>query len=237
MKIKLFLLILSINITCAFAQYNGKSFSIGLNGVYTTSAKIYLNPYSSDQILRNSSFPLADIFNPAITFRYRLNHDILFGFSTEYMKKSASGSNLTVIQGIKTRDISVDDGFVLIPLEFSIYYFLPFSTDRFKFLMGGGFGIYFGKQTRSFGDESISTINRKFAYGINVSISMDYILYDNISIHSEMKFRDPQFNVTSQYAKQQVNYMGSIVTVAQDTFDSKINVDGVTFLAGIAFMF
>lgn len=237
MKIKLILLFAILNLTLAYGQYNGKSFSVGINGIYTTSAKIYLNPYSSDQLLRNSSFPLSDIINPAVYFRYRFNEDILLGFSTEYMKKTASGNNLTVIQGVRTRNISVNDGFVLVPLEFSIYYFLPFSTERFKFLMGGGFGIYIGKQIRNFGDESVSTINRKFAYGINVSISMDYILLENISIHSEMKFRDPQFIVTSKYAKQVVNYNGSMVRVAQSTFDSKINVDGVTFILGAAFMF
>lgn len=237
MKFKLLLSVLIFSISSAYCQYNGKEFSFGVNGVYTTGAKIYLNPYSSDQLLRNYSFPLSDIINPAVDFRYRLNDDILFGFSSEYMKKIASGNSITVIQGIRTRNIEVNDGYILIPLEFSVYYFLPFSTERFKFLMGGGFGIYFGSQIRNFGDESVTTIQRKFAYGIQVAISMDYVLYENISIHSEMKFRDPQFIVTSQYDKQQVNYRGSIVSVAQKTFDSKINVDGVTFILGAAYMF
>ncbi len=52
-----------------------------------------------------------------------------------------------------------------------------------------------------------------------------------------MKFRDPQFTVKSKYSKKEVNYNGNIIRIAQDTFDSKINVDGVTFILGLAFHF
>jgi hypothetical protein len=220
-----------------YAQYNGNKISIGVNGVYTTTALIYLYPYSSDIILRNTSFSLVDIINPAIDIRYRLTENIIVGFSTEYMRKTAPGYNLTVIAGNRTEDIQVEDGFLLIPFELSAYYSLPFSTDKFKFLMGGGAGYYYGEQIRNFSSISVSNVQRKFAYGIQVSVSADYILYNNISLHSELKFRDPQFIVTSKYNKQQAYYQGTTIRVAQNTFDSKINVNGVTFILGAAFMF
>ncbi|NWF88646.1 MAG: hypothetical protein HXY50_04195 [Ignavibacteriaceae bacterium] len=219
-----------------YAQFN-KKFGITLSAVYNTSANIYLSPNSSDVILRNNSFLIEDIFNPSVDFRYRLSDEIFLGLNAEYMTSTATGPNLTVFQGISTVAISVEDGFVLIPLELSIHYLLPFSTDHFKFLMGGGIGYYIGSHIRRFGDVEVTNVDRKTAYGIHVSLSMDYLIKDFISVRGEMKFRDPQFNVKSKYSKQEVNYNGSIIKLAQESFDSKINVDGVTFILGLAFHF
>jgi outer membrane protein W len=233
-KIFLFLLLFTVFTN---AQSDFKRLSIGLNGVYTTTAQIYLNPNSSDPILRNYSFEISDIFNPALDIRYRITDEIIVGLSTEYMKATASGPNLTVFSGTSTVTIDVDDGFLLIPIELSGYYILPFSTEKFKFLMGGGAAYYYGKHIRKFGDANVTTLSRDFAYGIQVSVSMDYLLRDNITIHSEMKFRDPQFKLTSSYDSQEVNYNGQQILIAQKTFDSKIDVDGVTFILGVSFLF
>lgn len=222
--------------SCTSAQFN-KTFGVSLIAVYNTSASIYLSPNSSDVILRNNSFIIEDIFNPAIDFRYRLTESIFLGFNTEYMISTSVGQNLTVFLGSSTVTIDVEDGFKLIPLELSAYYLLPFSTERFKFLMGGGLGYYIGSHVRKFGDVQVSNAERKAAYGIHVSISMDYLVKDFVSVRSEMKFRDPQFNVKSKYSSRVVNYNGNIINLAQDSFDSKINVDGVTFILGMAFHF
>ncbi len=234
---KYFIILVIFYSSSIFAQFNGKKFSVGVNAVYTTGAKIYFNPYSSDPILRNNSFSVGGILNPAIDFKYRFSEQILFGLSTEYMSKTSVGYNITVLDGNRTYDLPVNDGFKLIPIEVSIYYFLPFSTERFKFLMGAGAGYYLGERIRNFGNEKIENVERKFAYGIQVSVSMDYALFENISLHYEMKFRDPQFIVKSRYLNSQVEYNGKTYDVVQDTFDSKVNVDGVTFILGAAFMF
>jgi len=236
MKTKIAAIIVIIFSTNAFAQFN-KTFGISVNAVYNTSASIYLSPNSSDIILRNNSFLIENIFNPSIDFRYKLSESIILGFNTEYMTSSSIGPNLTVFLGNSTVTINVEDGFSLIPLELSAYYLLPFSTERFKFLMGGGIGYYIGSHVRKFGDVEVSNAERKAAYGFHVNISMDYLIKDFISVRGEMKFRDPQFTVKSKYSKKEVNYNGSIIRLAQDTFDSKINVDGVTFILGLAFYF
>ena len=233
-KIALLISLISIPI---YPQFNGNSFSVSVNAVYTTSAKIYLSPNSSDEILRNNSFPLTDIINPSIDIRYRLYDDVIIGLSMEYMKHTQFGKNLTVFVGNNTQTIIVEDGFELIPIELSIHYLMPFSTDKFKFLMGGGGAYYIGSQIRKFGDENVSNIERKAAFGIQVSAGMEYLIRSNISFRTEMKFRDPQFTVKSKYNKQLVQYLGSTITLAQDSFDSKINVDGVTFIVGISYQF
>lgn len=217
------------------AQYNIEKFSFGISGVYTTSAKIFLNPNSSDEVLRNNFFPLEDILNPAIDIRYRLNKNILFGLSTEYLKKSSAGPNLTVFSDGVTVNINVDDGFILVPVELSAYYFLPFSTEQFIFLMGGGIGYYHGEQIRNFGDAEISNIERSFAYGIHVALSTDYVIRDFFSVRLELKFRDPQFSIRSEYNKTEVTYDGTTILLPQKSFESKINVDGIAYLLALVF--
>lgn len=103
--------------------------------------------------------------------------------------------------------------------------------------MGGGAGYYIGSHIRKFGDAEVSNVERKAAYGIHVHLTMDYLINDFVSLRGEMKFRDPQFTVKSKYSKLEVNYNGNIIRLAQESFDSKINVDGVTFVLGIAFYF
>jgi hypothetical protein len=153
------------------------------------------------------------------------------------MKATAAGPNLTAFVGNSTITINVTDGFLLIPLEFSGYYILPFSTEKFKFLMGGGVGYYYGKHIRNFGDASVKAISRNFAYGIQVSVSMDYMILENLSVHSAMKFRDPQFRVENAYNELEVNYNNQKIILAQRTFTSKIDINGVTFILGFSFMF
>jgi hypothetical protein len=220
-----------------FSQFNGNRFSVGINGVYTTTARVYLNPNSSDVTLRNQYFLLEDILNPALEIRYRLTDPLIIGVNIEKMKKTKIGPNLRVFFGSTTREIDIEDGFNMIPVELTLYYLLPFSTEKFKFLMGGGGGYYFGGHIRKFGDAEIENVERKAAYGIHVSISMEYLVRQNIVIHTEMKFRDPQFSLKSRYTKDSVNYQGVTIQLPQELFDSKINVDGVTFVIGAAINF
>ncbi len=219
-----------------FAQDN-KKFILGVNAVYTTSAQIYLYPYSSDPVLRNSSFPISNIFNPGIYIKYKLSNDILLGINTEYMTTTSSGNNLTVLSGNRTVTITVQDGFRMIPVELSIYYLLPFSLERWKFMMGGGAAYYYGQHIRLFGDDQVSSTETQIAYGIQVSVSMDYYLTEDILLHGGMKFRDPQFVVNNTYDKKTFNYQGNEFEIAQDSFTSKINVDGVAFDLGLAYQF
>lgn len=219
------------------AQYNNRNFSIGLNAVYTTSAKLFLNPNSPVVIERNASFDFEDIFNAAINFRYKLIEDLFLDFNTEYMEKTAVGKNERVFMNGGIRFIEVEDGFKLIPFELSLYYLLPFSTDRFKFLMGGGGALYYGSQIRKFGNAEVSTVKRKTAFGIQVAVEMDYLIKENISINTQMKFRDPQFVVRNKYSKDKYILNGQEVQILENEFDTKINVDGITFVLGVAYHF
>jgi outer membrane protein W len=227
---------LVLNITELFAQIRYKNFSVSLNGNYTTTAKIYLNPNSTEVDLKNRYTEVSDIFSPSVDIRYSIAEDILIGFSTEYLYK-ISPLFITVIGPGGIESISINDGFRLIPFEVSAYYLMPFSNDKFKFLIGGGLAYYYGSHIRKFGDEEISNIKREFAYGIQVSTSADYMINELLSVRGEMKFRDPEFETTNRYNKITVSYNGQIIRLGQDKFDSKINIDGITFILGLAVHF
>lgn len=204
-------------------------------GNYTTTAKIYLFPLSSDPVIRNYSFPLEHIFSPAFELRYKVSDELYFSLGVEFMKTAEPGRNLTVTTGSVTSSVIVDDGFELIPVEFNLSYLLPFSTDVFKFNMYGGVGYYLGKITRSFGDAQLELVDRRTAFGIQVGVSLDYFIRNNLSLFAAMKFRDPQFNVISKYNSTIVNYDGYTYYLPQDPVETKINVDGVTFSFGTSY--
>jgi hypothetical protein len=225
--------LLSLN---AFPQYD-KKFSIGINFIYTTDARIFLHPNAADPFERTTEFDLSGINSPGINFRYKLLEELYLDLDLEYLKKTGTGLNeQAYINGILS-DINVEDGFRMIPVELSIYYLLPFSTDNLKFLMGGGGGYYYGSMIRKFGSLDVSTIKRKIAYGIQVSVDMEYVLLQDFSVRAEMKFRDPQFTVSNHYNKQEFSYEGNMVRIARQDFETKINVYGVNFLFGFVYHF
>jgi hypothetical protein len=153
------------------------------------------------------------------------------------MTKTDFGSSLRVFINNTVSTIDIEEGFKLIPVELSLHYLLPFSTESFKFLMGGGGGYYFGEHVRKIGDAEVEAVERESAFGIHVSISMEYLIRDNVGLRTEMKFRDPQFNLTNRYTKEQVNFQGATINLPQNNFSTKINVDGVTFTFGAVFNF
>ena len=96
------------------------------------------------------------------------------------------------------------EGFELIPFDLSVYYFLPFSTDSFKFFMGGGIAFYYANHVREFADVKAENVSRDFSYGIQAAIGMDYMILDFLSARLKMKFRDPDFKLESKYNKDSV---------------------------------
>ncbi|GIK21120.1 MAG: hypothetical protein BroJett005_05340 [Ignavibacteriota bacterium] len=218
-------------------QTISRDFSISMGVDYTTSAQIFLNPNSSDIIIRNRSFELLDLFSPYIDIRYRLNESLMIGIGTEYVKRSEEAYNLNVIAGSQVVTLKVDDGVKFIPIELSVYYYLPFSTEHFNFTMGGGIGYYIGEQTRKFGDTEIEMINRKFSLGLLVSIGMEYLIIPEFGLRLDLKFRDPEIKLTNKYKSKVINYNGNEITLLLDTFNSKINLNGIAFFIGAVYYF
>lgn len=213
------------------AQYNGTNTSISVNYSFTNTSKLFLNPNSTDEILRAQNLPLDNIFSFSSELRYRVSDPFILGLRIEYIKKTITH---------KDDQIPVIDatfGYRLVPVELSAYYFLPFSTENFKFFMGGGIGVYLGDNIKDIGDVNSIAINKKFAFGIQVEVGMDYIVWENFSARFQMRFRDPEFEIESKYSSDTVNYKGKSYFLSNSNFITKTNIDGITFTLGIAYNF
>ena len=231
--LKLFLITIVLLSTSSFAQFGAGKIGIAVNAVYTTSAEIFLNPNSSNSEVRNKSFTLENIWNPGIDFRYRFTNEFILGLNIEYIKKTAYAPNLTAFIGNQVFVFEVEDGLSAIPIELTAHYYFPFSTEDFKFIMGGGLGYYIGEFVRKFQGVDLEITQRKFALGFHVSASMDYIIIENLSARFEMKFRNPQYTVTSKYSKTEVTYQGNVIQLPENAFDTKVDIDGLTFILGL----
>ena len=219
--------------TGSFAQFGTGKIGIAVNAVYTTSAEIFLNPNSSNSEVRNKSFTLENIWNPGLDLRYRFSNEFILGLNIEYVRKTANAPNLTAFIGSQVFVFEVEDGLSVIPIELTAHYHFPFSTEDFKFMMGGGLGYYIGEFVRKFQDVDLEITQRKFALGLHVSASMDYIIIENLSARFEMKFRNPQYTVTSKYSKTEVLYQGNAIQLPENAFDTKVDIDGLTFIFGL----
>lgn len=234
-KLILFIIIFSLSSIGLFAQFGPGNLGIAVNAVYTTSAEVFLNPNSSDVEARNRSFLLEDIWNPGIDIRYRFSQEFILGLNVEYIYKTANLPNLTAFIGNQVYVFEVEDGFSTIPIELTAYYFFPFSTEHFKFLMGAGLGYYYGQFIRNFSDVELEVIQRKSSLGLLVATSLDYMIFENLSARLELKFRNPQYNVSSNYTKTEIEYQGNTVQLSENPFETKVDINGLTFVFGVVY--
>ena len=216
-----------------YAQFSTGKLGIAVNAVYTTSVDIFLNPNSSNSEVRNKSYTLENIWNLGLDIRYRFTNEFILGLNIEYMKKTAAVPNLTAFVGNQVFVFEVEDGFSAVPIELTAHYYFPFSTEDFKFMMGGGVGYYIGEFIRKFQEVELEITQRKFALGLHVSASMDYIIIENLSARFEMKFRNPQFTITSKYSQTEVTYQGNVIQLPENPFDTKVDINGLTFIFGL----
>lgn len=227
----LLIFILIVYSQCVFGQKN--DFIISVFSNYTTDAKIYLAPYASDPFIRNDAVGVGSFSNFSFLVGYYIDNDIVIALGLDYIKVLNNKGYLTVIQNFETKSVPMKDGFQMYPLEASLIYILPFSTNHFKFSMYGGGGIYFGNHLREVGQTSVTNVGQKLNFGVHVGTDMSYYLVKNVALVGGMKFRDPQVTVKSKYNQREIIINGQQAFIAQESFDSKINIDGLTFYTGI----
>jgi len=211
----------------------GLSFSLGAN--YTTTSKLFLNPNSADDFIKNDFVELDDIFHYSLSVKYRLNEAIAIGVNTEIIRKTFTGKNLTASSPSGTIRIETEDGYLLVPVELNFIYLLPFSTDAFKFDMSGGIGFYLGGHIRKFGNAEISSSPENFPFGIQVAIGMEYVIFDFLSARFDMRFRDPDVKFKSEYTGREAVYGGVKIILPNSSFHTRVNLDGIIF--GLALVY
>lgn len=233
-----YIIFLIIFFNCNFyAQSKGEGFSLNVGLGLISSSKIFPNPNSSNLIERNKSFEITNILSPTFEIKYSFNEEVSIGLSSEYASKMKKGNFVTALSGSQIVELESEDGFIFIPIELSVYQTLPFSTENFKFNIGGGLGYYIANLKRNFGDTKISTVESSPVFGIQVSASMEYKLLEYLGLYLQTKYRAPEIKVSSRYDKNTIEYKGKTITILQDTFDSKISVNGVVLVIGLTYNF
>ncbi len=237
-KFRIVVLLLLIFLTDKYLSQSkevGFGLNIGLGLI--SSSEIFPNPNSSDLIERNKSFEIANILSPTVEIKYRFNEEVSVGLSSEYASKMKKGNFVSALSGSQIVELESEDGFVFIPVELSVYQTLPFSTENFKFNIGGGLGYYFASLKRNFGNTKISTVEASPVFGIQVSASVEYKISNYLGFCLLTKYRAPEIKIKSRYDSKIVEYKGKTITLLQDTFDSKVSVNGVVLVLGFSYNF
>jgi hypothetical protein len=220
-----------------FSQSENIGFSVSSGVGLISSSKIFPNPKSSDLIQRNKSYEIANVLAPFIELKYHFNSELSIGLSAEYSSKMIKGNFVTALSGNQLVELESEDGYSFIPIEISIFQTLPFSTNDFNFNIGGGLGYYFAFFKRNFGNAVVQNVESSPVFGIQVSTSVEYKLFEYIKIYLQTKYRAPEIKVKSKYDKNEIVYKNRTITILQDTFDTKISVNGVVLTLGLSVNF
>jgi hypothetical protein len=173
-------------------------------------------------------------YGAEINYKPPLNHwDLIFYLSLEYLKFSQDNFGLPLNDSM---DIGISEQFTVIPVEFGVKWNLPIGSDNWKIYIGGGGGVYFGKETRSILYLQSSQINSKPDFSLNILSGVDYYLDKNFSANLELKFREAAFDSESRFSSSTVTVNGSEFQL-ENPFYSRFIADGVRVSLGFKYYF
>ena len=222
-------IIFLLNSTAIFAQENRNSFS--LFGSYTLSSKLYPRYGESDPERRNQFFTISDIFGIGADIR-REFHDLglQVGISIEYIETQRNFKYESISPPILT-----SDGYRVIPIEITGYFFIPISLRNWKFSLGTGFGLYWGNREYSVASVEPKHIKREIGAGIHVVSGIEYLFSEKFGLRAEVKFREIQFLSTERFGEKEFVYNENLLAITQGNIKSRILIDGMIFSAGIVY--
>jgi hypothetical protein len=215
------------------APARGDSWSVIFRGAATTSSLLYPHPNSQDPFERAQSYPIGSTLSAGAEVRYAFpGLHAAVGATVEYLH-AALDRSITTAQGM---DIPVSDGYVVVPVELTGYFIIPFSGPRFGVYIGGGGGAYFGHRLYSVALTNSSSDFLPPGYGIHVMVGLSFSPINHLSILGEMKFRDLQFKAINRFTRDTIVYNGLGIPVDRES-DATIHTDGVMFQFAIAISF
>jgi hypothetical protein len=227
-----FLLVAFVLVFPRSAAAGDSGFSLVFRANLTTSSQIFLTPDAVDIPLQSQFLTVSDFFGYGAEIRYRIPEtNVSLGISAEYIRAQRSTSIATQAR----KFIPVDDGYTVIPVEFTGYFLIPFSGETFGVFMGGGGGLYFGNRTYRVGDADAKSSSMKPGFGIHVLGGMSYHFFGPLEAIFEMKFRDVQFRAENTFDSSPVRYNGLVLNVGTAPFTSRVQTDGIVFQLGLAF--
>ena len=231
-----FTIVVLLNCSIVSFGQNGK-FEFALNYNYTTNAKLFLFPFNADPVLRNQYLQLRDIFSLSVNARRKILGGLGLEANVEEISKTGKDKSVVISQAGGVRQIEVTDGFRAYLVELNLIYELPFSSERFKIYMGGGAGTYFGSHIRKFSGASVKSKNKNISVGIETLAGVEYYFYKAFALRFEMRFREPELKLHSEYLNKTIEYEGQQAEILNDSFDSNVDIDGAVFTFGLAYNF
>ncbi|MBI3189901.1 MAG: hypothetical protein HYZ33_04570 [Ignavibacteriales bacterium] len=206
-------------------------YTVSINSSITTSSRLYYNPFDPDELLRNQSLLLSGVWGFGVDIRRGFeNSNIQVGISAEYL-----WSQEEIVIPANPNNVITEDGFVAVPVEFSGYFSIPFSSESFRMYMGGGVGVYFGERQYTYAGIPSKVTERNPGIGIHVLSGFEFGLFPNVALRTELKFRDVQFDSTNVFPPQSIT--GSTIHPDEPPFASRMSIDGILFNLGLVYQF
>ncbi len=215
----------------------GSGYSIMPTVNYVSSATIQLNAYSKDLYERGQTEELDGGYGYGITIRKKIfNENISIGFTTEYLK--IYDDELTELFSTETARIRarVTEELWMMPVEFSGYFNIPNFTEDLEIFLGGGVGIYFGDRQRTVLNVQSKTISKEPSFSFVILSGMELLLSRHFSGVFEIRFRQGEYKVLSEFPVSSVTVNGNIFPLEKN-LNSKVFVDGLKLSLGIAYNF
>lgn len=204
---------------------------------YVSSATIQLYPYSNNLAEKSQIDELTGGYGYGFTVRKKLfREDLTFGISVEYTNIKDESLVQTFMNDSLTVRARVTEELTVIPVEFTGYFNLPDFSEDLRIFLGGGLGVYFGDRKRTVLNIESKTVSKKTGFSIVVLSGMEYKFSKQFSGVFEVKFREAEYKVKSEYPVSEIKINGVIYDLDRD-LNSKIFVDGLKLSLGISYNF
>ncbi len=215
----------------------GSGFSLRTSVNYVSSATIQADPFSQSLFERNVFEEISGGYGYGVLLRKRLFRDELsFGISAEYVSILDEELTETFISDSVTIRARVKEEITMIPIEVMGYFNIPDFTEDLKIYFGGGVGVYFGDRKRTVLNIQSKTISKEPGFSFVVTSVMEYFFSRNISGVFEVRFRQGEYKVRSEFPVQGFTINGISYELKQN-LNSKIFVDGLNLSLGVAYNF
>ncbi len=207
--------------------------SLTLRGSYTSSSKLFLNPNASSSELRAQHDVLEDVPGVGIELRFKKRESDFFLSLTFDALMKVRRSTQVVTNVSPHQFLPFEDGYLIVPVELTGNVYVPLGSETMRLSMGGGVGAYYAERLLKLGDTRAPSTTYFVGYGIHVRGNFEYRLFRSTYMYFEMRFRDPEVEVTNRFPEGGVSYRGARFPLPANDIKSKINVDGIAFGIGI----
>jgi hypothetical protein len=198
---------------------------------------LFPTPQADDEIARYRYNSLDNVFGYGFDIRHGFsNLKLIVGLSFEYLEKTGRFHTRFELDD-ETFDVPTLDGYYMIPIEAAGYFIIPISSERVRWYIGGGAGIYLGRRTFEIADARSESVEQSVYPGIHVASGVEYYVHPRIGVRGEMKFRDPDIETRNRFAQESITFEGTTLELPHGDVPSRINVDGIAFTLALVYRF